>query len=95
MFEVGALQARMDKKDQESAAADAKAKVFFQNFLGRKAMSVFVFSVFEEAEAQQMSQVAPMLMLTNQPQYGAPNPGFGAPQMNPGMNMGMPGYPQY
>merc|ERR1719266_2997865 len=62
---VGALQARMDKKDQESAAADAKAK---------------------EAEAQQMSQVAPMLMLTNQPQYGAPNPGFGAPQMNPQMN---------
>jgi len=71
---VGALQARMDKKDQESAAADAKAK---------------------EAEAQQMSQVAPMLMLTNQPQYGAPNPGFGAPQMNPGMGMGMPQYPQY
>jgi len=75
---VVGLQTRMDKKDQESAAADAKAK---------------------EAEQQQMSAVAPMLMLTNQPQYGAPNPGFGGGMGNPGMNpmggVGMPGYPQY
>jgi len=71
---VDSLQERMDKKDAELAAADAKAK---------------------EDEAAAMSSVAPMLMITQTPQYG--QPAYGAPGMNPGMapqGMGM-GYPQY
>merc|ERR1719168_135129 len=59
---VTLLQERMDKKDAELAAADAKAK---------------------EEEAAAMSSVAPMLMITQTPQYG--QPAYGAPEMNPGM----------